>query len=233
VELEKFARQLSEDETHFEAFIKDTNSILKPFESSIRYLVLTDKKTKTSEYTFLSSIALFDNLLDFSHFEKENKNTKKMLLKYLYNLHFLIFLYQLPSLENLDGPLQEFVSSLSTVESQSQAQQTISERHQRGSPVVENVMETLFSNPELYNLANELTQDLQSSNVDPMTLLQGLMSGNTEGGQLGQLVQNVTQKLEDKIANGQLDTDHLEQQAQKVMSSLPLDQLMKSLGKFN
>ena len=237
-ELEAFYNKISKNESAFSKFVTETVELLKPYEMCITNVVLTERKIKTSEYKFLSDLKLFNKLLDLSLFTNENKNTKKMLTKYLYSLYFSCFLHELSNFESLDleNHLQQFVSNLQNPQSEQQLQSTEStpkydNSHSTTSKNtgLESMMESMFSSPDLFNIASELTEDLKSQNVNPMSLIQGLMSGNMDG-RVGDMIQNMTQKLESKIANGELDTKQLEEQTQKMMSQLPIGDLMKNLG---
>lgn len=237
-ELEAFYETIQKKESAFTRFVKNTVELLKPYEMCITNVVLTERKIKTSEYKFLEDLKLFDGLLDLSLFSNENKNTKKMLTKYLYSLYFSCFLHELTNFEsmNLEEHLQDFMSNLQKQEvdasessSQPNSKRRISGNNSVGANGLETVMESMFSSPDLFNIASELTEDLKSQNVNPMSLIQGLMSGNMDG-RVGDMIQNMTQKLESKIANGELDTKQLEEQTQKMMSQLPIGDLMKNLG---
>lgn len=235
-ELESFYKKISSNEKLFSKFVSDTVELLKPYEMCITNVVLTERKIKTSEYSFLANLKLFDGLLDLSLFSNENKNTKKMLTKYLYSLYFSCFLHELSNFEsmNLEDHLQKFMSNLQNTEELDQSHQQPESSTERKKNTVqsnglESVMESMFSSPDLFNIASELTEDLKTQNVNPMSLIQGLMSGNMDG-RVGDMIQNMTQKLESKIANGELDTKQLEEQTQKMMSQLPIGDIMKNLG---
>lgn len=242
-ELDSFVENITKNDSLFNKFVHDTVELLKPYEMCITNVVLTERKIKTSEYKFLSNLKLFDDLLDFSLFDNENKNTKKMLIKYLYSLYFSCFLHQLSNFEShsLEDHLQKFMTTLQNdsnePDANSNQNQTSSRKKKKeqsglSGSGLETMMESMFSSPDLFNIANELTEDLKSQNVNPMSLLQGLMSGNIDG-RVGNMIQNMTQKLESKIANGELDTKQLEEQTQKMMSQLPIGNLMKNLGDLN
>lgn len=236
-ELESFYKKIASNEKVFSKFVSNTVELLKPYEICITNVVLTERKIKTSEYSFLANLKLFDGLLDLSLFSNENKNTKKMLTKYLYSLYFSCFLHELSNFEslNLEDHLQKFMSNLQNTEEENQVSNKPSESSTKRtgksnqSNGLESVMESMFASPDLFNIASELTEDLKTQNVNPMSLIQGLMSGNMDG-RVGDMIQNMTQKLESKIANGELDTKQLEEQTQKMMSQLPIGDLMKNLG---
>lgn len=237
-QLTKYYSKLEKNETEFSNFIKQTTDLLKPYELCITNVVLTERKIKTSEYQFLSNIKLFGGLLDLSFFSNENKNTKKMLTKYLHTLYFTSYLYTLSDINSadLEEHLKQLMESFNENEhvngSEQQEDNKRGNQNRRGNESkteMETIMNSMFSSPDLFNIASELTNDLQNQNVNPMSLIQNLMTGNMDG-QLGGLIQNMTEKLESKIASGDLDIKQLEEQTQKMMSQLPMGDLMKNLG---
>lgn len=66
---------------------------------------------------------------------------------------------------------------------------------------------------EFGGLLSELAQDLQRSNVDPMKMLNSLLSGNGNGKGSGtkesQVLKNLISKIETKVKNGEIDINKL------------------------
>ena len=82
-----------------------------------------------------------------------------------------------------------------------------------------NLLESLMQNGDIMNLATELSKDIQSENLDPMTLLSSMMSGKPDN-KIQKLVENITSKIETKINSGEIDQNVLEQQAQSILSTV-------------
>lgn len=82
-----------------------------------------------------------------------------------------------------------------------------------------NIFQSLMSNNEIMNIATDLSKDIKEENIDPMSLLSSIMSGKPND-KLNKLVSNITNKIETKINNGEIDKDALEQQAQSIMNSV-------------
>jgi len=82
-----------------------------------------------------------------------------------------------------------------------------------------NIFQSLMSNNEIMNIATDLSKDIKEENIDPMTLLSSIMSGKPNE-KLNRLVSNITNKIESKINNGEIDKDALEQQAQTIMNTV-------------
>lgn len=91
-----------------------------------------------------------------------------------------------------------------------------------------NVFQSLMANNEIMNIASDLSNDIKNENIDPMSLLTSLMSGQPND-KLNKLVSNITNKIETKINNGEIDKDLLEQQAQNIMNSVPNNNLFDKL----
>lgn len=82
-----------------------------------------------------------------------------------------------------------------------------------------NIFQSLMSNNEIMNIAADLSKDIKEENIDPMTLLSSIMSGKPND-KLNKLVSNITNKIETKINNGEINKDELEEQAQSIMNSV-------------
>jgi hypothetical protein len=82
-----------------------------------------------------------------------------------------------------------------------------------------NIFQSLMSNNEIMNIAADLSKDIKEENIDPMVLLSSIMSGKPND-KLNKLVSNITNKIETKINNGEINKDELEEQAQSIMNSV-------------
>ena len=87
----------------------------------------------------------------------------------------------------------------------------------------EKKFEESFLNSNIGNLAKEISQDLDLSDLknleSPDDLMKTLMGGGGEGG-LGNIIQKVSSKLQNKMANGQLDEAALMKEATQMMGML-------------
>lgn len=195
---------------------------------------------KTAEYDFLKDIVLFNGLLKFEVFKDENKNTKLSLVKYLHTIYMSVFVLHFGmvsggDVDSLTQHLSGFVKGIrdKMLEEQAVLSEGSSKKrkqHQSNrlpqapsqtAPVQNfgNLMESLMQNNEIMNLATDLSRDIQSQNLDPMMLLSSIMSGKPNE-TVQNLVSNITNKIESKINNGEIDKGMLEQQAQSIMSSV-------------
>jgi hypothetical protein len=87
-EMSQFKKNISKikkDTDSFDQFIHKFTESTKEHETSLYRIVSSDKKIKSQEFEFLNNIELLG--LKFDSFKNENKNTKKSLIKYLYNIY--------------------------------------------------------------------------------------------------------------------------------------------------
>ena len=84
--LRKFLKSLK-DNRNLVNFVKDTFPVLEMYETEIFKITTANGKLKSIDFKFLEEIVLFNNVLDFSVFKDENKNTKASLVKYLHGIY--------------------------------------------------------------------------------------------------------------------------------------------------
>ena len=129
-QINKYIKDLKKDKhDNFDNFVKDTYTHLHEYEKQLSLILFSNKKIRTPEYIFIDNIKLFKvsiqnesekddkvekddrdtYLLNFSIFSKENKNTKKSLLKYIYNIYMSCFF-----LQSTTNPLElsNFISNI-------------------------------------------------------------------------------------------------------------------------
>jgi hypothetical protein len=86
----------------------------------------------------------------------------------------------------------------------------------------ENKFESEFLNSKIGNLAKEISEELNGDDLkcmeNPDDLMKNLLSG--EGGGLGNIIQKVSTKLQNKMQNGELNEDALMKEATNMMSML-------------
>lgn len=250
--------KLNNEETILVEFAKQTYDSLKKYESDLSYIIMSKQKIKTSDYNFLNDIILFQDILYFNVFKDENKNTKRTIVTYLYNLYMSCFILNFGIANNGDNEefgkhLMSFVEKLQNVsksepssssnsKSTSKSHKTLRKTNYKQSPIanlgnlgglgnlgdlgglgnlggLDNMVKSLMSNEQLMSIANEITQDIEHQQIDPMTLLSSMMSGKPNN-QVQKLVQNVTERIENKIHSGEIDKTVLEIQAKNILNSI-------------
>ena len=240
--LRDFSTTLNDDITLLN-FSETTYNILKQYESNLSYIIMGKHKIKSSDYNFLNNITLFNNILEFNVFQDENKNTKRTIVSYLYNLYMSCFILKFgrqTDTTEFGQNLTSFIENLQKVSQEPTNSKNKKKKHNRHSQHtnnnnmsmnnimnlinnpsnlngLDNVFKSLMSNNELMNIANDLSADIQNQNIDPLTLLTSMMSGKPNN-QIQNLVNNVTKKIEHKINKGEIDKSLLESQAKNILN---------------
>jgi hypothetical protein len=243
--LEKFLKHVS-NPNNMKVFVEETVPILKKYEENISK-VIAKRRVRTAEYDFLNDIVLFKGLLKFDVFKDENKNTKLSLVKYLHTIYMSVFVLHFGmvsgDVDSLTHHLSGFVKGIqdriSDEKLSQQLSQKLSKKDKRiressndlressnnlplptsSGPNFGNLMESLMKNNDIMNLATDLSRDIQTQNLDPMMLLSSIMSGKPNE-TIQNLVSNITNKIESKINNGEIDKTMLEEQAQSIMNTV-------------
>ena len=240
--LQKLIKKIDNRE-YFDVFVGTTLEDLKKFEKEISYVRMSKKKIKSSDYEFLDNIVLFNNILKFDLFKDENKNTKRTIVKYLYNIYTSCFILHFDVKKQDSSDILSFVTELQEkLKLQAEIQNTNPKPVKRNNivsvhknpPVTQmpqmpqmpgmpsgfaDIFQSLMSNGEIMNIATDLSKDIQNENIDPMTLLSSMMSG-TPNESLQRLISNITNKIETKINNGDINKELLEQQAQSIIDTV-------------
>lgn len=219
----KNAKAVIEDSEKLDNFVHTTFNTLQKYDENFK-VTLFSNKNKSKHYEFLDEIVIFDDMA-MSIFSQENKNTKKTIVQYLYNIfmacHFLTIAQSNLSIEEMSQQLQSFVSEIQNQITKEDNKQK-GDNVQRGMdvlPDIGNLMGSLVSNPQIFNLATEIATDLQSDNIDPMSLLSGLISGKKDA-KFDSLISSITSKLDGKIKSGEIDQATLQSEALNIMNNV-------------
>lgn len=97
-------------------------------------------------------------------------------------------------------------------------------------PGMDNTFMSLMQNKDIMNIARELSTEMKSQEIDPMSIMTSLMSGNLNDGKIGNLINSITTKLTQKIDNGDIDKDSLETHANSFMQNLSSNKELMSLA---
>lgn len=242
-QINKYIKELKKDKHDvLDTFVKDTYIHLHEYEKQLSLILFSNKKIRTPEYMFVDNIRLFKKkddiyLLNFSIFSKENKNTKKSLLKYIYNIYMSCFFLQ--NTAN-SSELTDFISNITNYSHSSDLSQDppieeisipsnlSSMKGLSGSGLggipglpdmggLDNLMSSLMNNSDIMNIANEISSDMKNENFNPMELMASMMSGNITDGPLGILMSKIQTSVDSKINSGEINKSVLEEQAKNIM----------------
>jgi hypothetical protein len=234
--LREYIDKLQENEAYLNSQFQEFYYILKEHDSTLSCLLAGNGKIKNNQLEFIHDLKIFDSKLDCSVFKNENKNTKKEIVKYLATLYMSSCFLQ-TDLANISESLESFIKTMQKPKDENvraskkgRKQQTETNKNNLG------MFEHLFANPDILNLANDLTKDLEAKKIEPMSLLTSILSGKPND-TLQELVTDISSKIETKINNGELDKTALEDQAKTMLdtfsssnSNIPmLDNVLKNL----
>ena len=239
-DIKNYITLIQNDNTLLQSFIQTTHDSILPLDDTINKIIFQNQKK--ANYTFMNDITLFNELLSFSLFSKDNKNTKKQLLKYIYDIYSLcsILLYfndpvklhsllnrfytrntslpnqTVPQAKEFDPPIQEITPIVIP---------QLSQNNLPNLPDIGNfqhLMSGFMNNKDILNIAQEITSQIDHENFNPTDILSSLMSGNLNDGVLGNLMAKIQSTVDQKINNGSIDKDLLESHAKDIMEKMNL-----------
>lgn len=240
--INKYIKELKNDKTDINIFVKDTYTHLHEYEKQLSLILFSNQKIRTPEYKFVDGIQLFKkddtHLLNFSIFSKENKNTKKSLLKYIYNIYMSCFFLQSTGSSN---ELSNFIANITKYSHPEPPVEYIEEisipstlpdikgpdikglSDMKGLPDLgglEGLMSSLMNNSDIMSIANEISNDMKNQTLNPMELMASMMSGNITDGPLGNLMSKIQSSVDSKINNGEINQADLEKQAHNIINKV-------------
>jgi hypothetical protein len=254
-EIRKYIEKLKDDDEELKNLVNNVLDNFKGCESKLGFLSLSNGKIKNKEFDILDNKVILGGLLNLSIFKEENKNTKKIICKYLYNMYMssVILKFSFDDNLSLNSLNQELSNYFDVIKEQhnvttqqnesgsgSGSNKKKSRRVKPGSGLsdmgniegVDDIMNSLFANKDLVNIANEFTKDIQKQNINPMMMLGSLMSGKPDK-QITNLINQISGKLERKISTGELDKAVFEQQANNLMNTLKNSNITSQLPVLN
>ena len=80
--------------------------------------------------------------------------------------------------------------------------------------------DNLLKNKEIMNIATELTNEMENLQIDPMSIMSSLMTGNLNDNKIGSLISSIGAKLTNKIDSGAINKAELEEQAKMFMTDI-------------
>ena len=223
----------------FKDFYNDLYNKLHDFKDKLHL----SQKTKTLQLLFLNDIVFFD--ISFDIFKEEGKNTKKTLVNYLKEFYITSnFLRCITVSDNtqeenstLFNDIQEMINNL-TIEPDNKEKITIDKDKminiKESLPQMDDLLGTLnnfMQNKEIMSLTSELTSELQTSDIDPMSMMNSLLSGNLNDSKFSSLLSKITDKITNKIECGDIDKNLIEQHANNFMNQITSNKDLMSIAK--
>lgn len=194
-ELLQTAKSKMTEMTQSELFTYLKDNLLIHHSSISKVAMNTNSKVKSKDLNFLKSITLFG--VDFKDFHHENKNTKKTIVRYFTNVVTIL---------SFSGPEGGEINPENFLKGAGLNPQDFL----KGSGLNMDSIQKIANNKEIMKLAEDFSKDIERENINPMDLMNGLMSGNfMKNEKISGLINSISSKLEGKIKNGELDIDSL------------------------
>ena len=237
---------MNNNDIKFKDFYNNIYDVLKIYNDDGSLSV--GEKVKTKELEFLSNVQLFG--IRFSIFNEEKKNTKRTLINYLHEFYivsnFLKCSSNGDSTENLFNEIHNMVKDLNAPNVIS-TKTTNNRKKKQSEPnsILDGInmadlsnttgidfspFDNLMKNNDIMSIANELSSEMSSLDIDPMSMMTSLMSGNLKDNKLGSLLSSISGKITQKINSGAIDKNALEQQAGLFMQNISTNPNLMSLA---
>ncbi|NDA63624.1 MAG: hypothetical protein EBX50_16565 [Chitinophagia bacterium] len=238
------ANNLINNDIKFKEFYTGIYDTLKVHKEN-GYLDLQEK-VKTRDLDFLNNLKLFN--ISFCDFKDEKKNTKRTLVNYLNEFYIISNFLKLSQggncTESLFNEITTIVKGLikpTTNESESNTVLTksnIKGKEKQLNSILDNLdtintedlssatginfssFDNLLKNKEIMNIATELTNEMENLQIDPMSIMSSLMTGNLNDNKIGSLISSIGTKLTNKIDSGAINKKELEEQAKMFMTDI-------------
>lgn len=251
--LYKYSKILERDSEFRASEKQKLKEILKEHEEKLFSICDNKSKLRNIDFEFLNDLRLFGNLLDMNVFKDENKNTKRTLVNYINSLYMTVTFGNTEnfdeSIENLTQQMNDFIQiTKSKYEKQNEIEQNTQSNEQSNSSKgskhqskyrnkneqvpeeIGNLFATIMENPEVMNMAQDLSKQFKNGNVNPMSMITSLMSGKSNP-KLDNIVNKITSDVERKIEMGQIDPTRLQEQTASIMQAMNKTDL-SALQKF-
>jgi hypothetical protein len=208
-----YIKSIKGSDAQLNNFLDVTYDFLKEYEVDMSFVLFSKQKVKTQRLNFMNNMKLYplDNsefLLNLDLFNLENKNTKKSLLKYIYNIYMTCSFLRKEGSDNTSNSLNEFVSTIQK-EAQKEAQEARVQEEARAQEEFEahveeqetsqfnlqsllastggasglpggmdKMMSSLFNNSEIMGIATDIAEQMKTQQINPMSVLTDMMTGN-------------------------------------------------------
>lgn len=149
---------------------------LKVYENDLVYITITKNKLKTSDFNFMNNIILFD-IIHFELFKNENKNTKRTLTNYLYNIYMSCFFLHIGLNGSInDDNLNHFINNLQS-KLKIHNEQTMSIPKKNKKIIQKSNSSNIASTSNISNMTNIANIANMHNMSDPTSELQKMMRG--------------------------------------------------------
>ena len=152
--LKVFCNDIKNDEK-LKSFSENAILILDKNKENITFIVTTKGKLKGLHFDFLNHLILFDDILNFSVFKDENKNTKKTIVNYLNNIYMSLVILE-KGINEAERNFKNIVSFLKI------KMQDIEEKEEKEKEKEENTQKKIIQKEILDDTYNNLNEKFKN-----------------------------------------------------------------------
>jgi hypothetical protein len=217
-ELVKMLKSLDITDQLMDDFFKSLNKFDKQLiETSF---VLGDKKLSKETLNEFDEVVLLD-ILPFKLFKQENKNTKRSLIKHISNIYVVSNKDLLDKCKiKQDKQLDEQIELAQLQQQQSQVQQQRSQVQQPElvNQLLNGGLGDILKSDALTNIVNNLSNKIRDENIDPTSLLMGMMTGQRNS-QQENLLNYLTESINTSLSNDQQFSNSISNLTNNIQSN--------------
>lgn len=218
-----------------------TDQVLDDFYNSLNQFhdvfIQTNQKLSKQVLNAFDNVVLFD-ILPFDLFKSENKNTKRSLIKHLSNMYLVsninnVGLTQQTLIQPQQPQPQQQPVNWIGYEQNQQAQIHPQQLQQMGpmSGLFNGGLGDLLKSDALTNIVNNLSNKIRDENIDPTSLLMGMMTGQRNA-QQDNLLNYLTETINTTLTNDQQFSNSITNLTNNIQSNPELLNSLNS-GNFN
>lgn len=214
VKYSDFEKMVNKTKNYIKDLAKNENAIENEMEkyyeninlyiSDINNIVLkksNNNKIKIDEFNFLNEITLF-TYFDFKMLNGLNKNTKIVIVQYLKNITDIVLAYK--GLEPLNI-IKDTLEKSETKDVIKKNKKKFNKKNKNLDNLITDIggmVENLMKDGQIKDLVEDIKNDLESTNQDPMEIFQSLLSGKNN-----KFINNTMNKVKSKIDKGEINID--------------------------
>lgn len=199
-----YIKELSKNEKSIENEMEKYYNDINLYISDINNIVLkksNNNKIKIDEFNFLNEIIVF-KYFNFKLLNGLNKNTKIVIVQYLKNITDIVL-----SFKGIE-PLQIVKDIVNVNDIQKKNTQKGRKKFNKNKNLnnlitdIGGMVENMMKDGKIQDLVEDIKNDLESTNQDPMEIFQSLLSGKNN-----KFINNTMNKVKSKIDKGELNID--------------------------
>lgn len=199
-----YIKDLAKNENEIENEMEKYYDNIKLYISDINNIVLkksNNNKIKIDEFNFLNEISLF-TYFDFKMLNGLNKNTKIVIVQYMKNITDIVLAFK--GLEPLTI-INDILKKPETKDITKKNKKKFNKKNKNLDNLITDIggmVENLMKDGQIKDLVEDIKNDLENTNQDPMEIFQSLLSGKNN-----KFINNTMNKVKSKIDKGEINID--------------------------